>query len=44
MKGVSKRAAFIIDKGGIIQYKEVLENSGQLPNFELINKSLREIA
>jgi peroxiredoxin len=44
MKGVSKRAAFIIDKGGIIQYKEVLENPGHLPNFELINKSLREIA
>jgi glutaredoxin-dependent peroxiredoxin len=40
MKGVSKRSAFIIDKNGIVQYAEVLENSGDLPNFEAINKTL----
>jgi peroxiredoxin len=44
MKGVSKRAAFIIDGEGFIRYAEVLENPGQLPNFELISKSLTEIA
>jgi peroxiredoxin len=44
MKGVSKRAAFVIDKKGVIRYAEVLENPAQLPNFELISKSLREIA
>lgn len=44
MKGVSKRAAFIVDKEGVIQYAEVLENPGQLPNFGLITKSLGEIA
>jgi glutaredoxin-dependent peroxiredoxin len=42
MKGVSKRAAYIIDKKGIIKYAEVLENPGQLPNFDLITKSLGE--
>ena len=40
MKGVSKRAAFIIDKEGIVQYKEVLENAGDLPNFNTINNLL----
>lgn len=40
MKGVSKRSAFLIDKEGKIQYAEVLENAGSLPNFEAIDKKL----
>ena len=40
MEGVSKRAAFIVDKNGTIQYSEVLENAGELPNFGEINKIL----
>ena len=42
MKGVSKRAAFIIDKEGIIQYAEVLENAGDLPDFEAIQAILEK--
>ena len=44
MKGVSKRSAFIIDGNGIVQYAEVLENAGDVPNFELINAKLKELA
>ena len=40
MKGVSKRSAFIIDKTGLIQYTEVLERAGDVPNFEAINEKL----
>lgn len=40
MNGVSKRAAFVIDAAGIVQYAEVLESAGDLPNFEAINKVL----
>ena len=40
MKGVSKRAAFVIDKEGIIRYAEVLENAGEQPNFEAIQQTL----
>lgn len=40
MKGVSKRSAFIIDKDGVIQYAEVLESAGDLPNFEAIHEVL----
>ena len=38
MRGVSKRSAFVIDKNGIIQYAEVLENAGEQPNFTAINQ------
>jgi len=44
MKGVSKRAAFIIDKEGAVQYAEVLESAGDLPNFNAINEKLAELA
>ncbi|MEZ5046655.1 MAG: peroxiredoxin [Chitinophagaceae bacterium] len=36
MQGVSKRASFVIDKEGIVRYKEVLESAGDLPNFQAI--------
>ena len=44
MKGVSKRSAFIIDKDGIVQYAEVLENAGLQPDFEAIQVKLRELS
>lgn len=40
MKGVSKRSAFVIDGEGIIQYAEVLENAGDLPDFASIEAAL----
>jgi len=40
MNGVSKRSAFIIDKAGIIRYAEVLENAGEVPDFNAINQTL----
>lgn len=42
MNGVAKRSAFVIDKQGIIQYAEVLESAGDLPNFDAINASLQK--
>lgn len=43
MKGVSKRAAFVIDKEGTVRYAEVLENAGEQPNFEEIKKTLESL-
>jgi peroxiredoxin len=40
MKGVSKRSAFVIDKEGVVKYAEVLENAGDVPNFEAIQQVL----
>ena len=43
MKGVSKRSAFVIDKDGIVQYAEVLENAGEQPDFEAIQEVLKKL-
>jgi peroxiredoxin len=43
MKGVSKRAAFVIDSNGIIRYAEVLETATDLPDFTAIQKTLSEL-
>jgi peroxiredoxin len=40
MQGVSKRAAFIIDKNGLIQYAEVCASPGDLPDFAAIQSKL----
>lgn len=40
MRGVSKRAAFVIDKSGIVQYAEVLDNAGEVPSFTAIKETL----
>lgn len=38
LKGVAKRAAFVIDENGKIIYAEVLESAGDLPNFNAIKE------
>ncbi len=43
MEGVSKRSAFIVDRNGIIQYVEVLENASHVPDFTQISKVLQFI-
>lgn len=43
MKGVAKRSAFVIDKEGIVRYAEVLENAGELPNFDKIQECLTSL-
>lgn len=40
MKGVSKRAAFVIDENGLLKYAEVLENAGNVPDFKAVQASL----
>ncbi|MFH5832419.1 redoxin domain-containing protein [Halalkalibaculum sp. DA384] len=43
MKGVAKRSAHIVDSEGIIQYREVLDNSSELPDFDAIQTKLQEL-
>ena len=43
MLGVSKRSAFIIGKDGNLKYVEVLENPGDMPDFETIDRKLEEL-
>jgi peroxiredoxin len=41
MGGVAKRSAFVIDKNGIVQYAEVKESPGDLPDFDAVKAALR---
>lgn len=43
MQGVSKRAAFVIDKEGVVKYAEVCPTPGDLPNFEAIQQILNSL-
>jgi peroxiredoxin len=43
LQGVAKRSAFVIDGNGVIQYAEVLESAGDLPNFAAINETLASL-
>jgi peroxiredoxin len=40
MKGVSKRASFVINQDRTIEFAEVLEDSGDLPDFKQIQKAI----
>jgi peroxiredoxin len=41
---ISKRSAFLIDKDGIIQYAEVLDNSKELPDFDRIDREIEALS
>ena len=40
MGGVAKRSAFVIDGNGVVQYAEVNDSPGDLPNFDAIKAAL----
>jgi peroxiredoxin len=40
MLGVSKRAAFVIDSNGVVQYSEECATPGDLPDFKAIQDTL----
>lgn len=44
MKGVSKRAAFIVDKEGNIAYAEVCPTPGDQPSYEAIKATLDQLS
>ncbi len=39
---IAKRAAFVIDRDGVVRYAEVLENAGELPNLDAVKAVLSE--
>jgi peroxiredoxin len=43
MKGVANRSAFVIDKTGTVKYAEVLDNPGDLPNFDAIRETIKTL-
>jgi peroxiredoxin len=43
MGGVPKRAAFVIDKNGVIQHADVREDARELPDFDRIKANLEQL-
>jgi len=37
---ISKRAAFVVDKDGVVRYAEVLDSAGDLPDFDAVKQVL----
>src|SRR5216117_2790374 len=43
LKGIAKRATFVIDKDGIVQHAEVLEDARNEPNYDAVYKTLASL-
>ncbi len=43
MQGVSKRAAFLIDKNGLVQYAEICATPGDMPDFNAIQSKIASL-
>jgi len=43
LKGIAKRAVFVIDKDGIVRHKEVLEDARNEPNYDAVFKTLASL-
>src|SRR3989440_5855381 len=41
LKGIAKRAVFVLDKNGIIRHKEVLDDARNEPNYERVFQTLQ---
>ena len=40
---ISKRAAFVIDQDGVVQYAEVLDNAGKHPDLEEVERTVAQL-
>ncbi|WP_263789665.1 redoxin domain-containing protein [Salinibacter sp.] len=40
---IAKRAAFVVDPAGTIQYAEVLDDAGQQPDFDALKETVRQL-
>ena len=41
LKGIAKRAVFVIDKDGVVRHREVLDDARNEPNYDKVFESLR---
>jgi peroxiredoxin len=43
MRGVSKRAVFVLDKNGIVKHTEICATPGDMPDFEVVREVLEQL-
>lgn len=44
LKGIAKRAVFVIDKDGIVRHREILEDARNEPDYDKVFSSLASLA
>jgi peroxiredoxin len=44
LKGIAKRAVFVVDKDGIVRHREVLDDARNEPNYEAVFKTLADLS
>src|SRR5206468_12469669 len=44
LKGIAKRAVFVIGRDGVVKYKEVLDDARNEPNYEKLNAAIGALA
>ncbi len=44
LKGIAKRSVFVIDKDGTVQYREVLEDARNEPNYQQVLSTVASLA
>ena len=44
LKGIAKRAVFVIDKDGVVRHREVLEDARNEPNYDAVFKTLASLS
>ena len=44
LKGIAKRAVFVIDKNGVVRHREVLEDARNEPNYEKVFSALASLS
>jgi peroxiredoxin len=40
LKGIAKRAVFVLDKSGVVRYREVLDDARNEPNYDAVNRAV----
>jgi glutaredoxin-dependent peroxiredoxin len=43
LKNIAKRSVFVIDRGGVVRHREVLEDARNEPNYDSITKTLASL-
>jgi len=43
MKGIAKRAVFVIDRNGVVRHREVLEDARNEPSYDAVKKTLASL-
>jgi peroxiredoxin len=44
LKGIAKRAVFVVDKDGVVRYREVLDDARNEPNYDKVYEAVGALA